>query len=178
MTITLSCVACSSGNARKVLGINKDVPDEFRVISQAPLTVPPDFHLRPPKPGAKRPQYTALDAQAEQTLFSVESSSLPPRTIGEQALLNKTQGKSNPDIRKIIAEDNRLEEVEIKEKGFLEKIVDYTRGENDKDPVVNASKEKERIQQKTQEGETITGEDTPEVEKKKKGGILNRTLGL
>ena len=32
------------------------MPDEFAVESRAPLTVPPDFDLRPPEPGAPRPQ--------------------------------------------------------------------------------------------------------------------------
>jgi hypothetical protein len=31
-------------------------PDEFAVESRAPLTIPPDFDLRPPQPGAPRPQ--------------------------------------------------------------------------------------------------------------------------
>jgi hypothetical protein len=37
-------------------------PDEFAVESRAPLTIPPDFDLRPPQPGAPRPQEaTAAD---------------------------------------------------------------------------------------------------------------------
>lgn len=37
-------------------------PDEFAVESRAPLTIPPEFDLRPPTPGAPRPQEaTAAD---------------------------------------------------------------------------------------------------------------------
>ena len=37
-------------------------PDEFAVESRAPLTIPPEFDLRPPQPGAPRPQeVTAAD---------------------------------------------------------------------------------------------------------------------
>ena len=37
-------------------------PDEFAVESRAPLTLPPDYELRPPSPGAARPQEaTAAD---------------------------------------------------------------------------------------------------------------------
>ena len=37
-------------------------PDEFAVESRAPLTLPPEFDLRPPQPGAPRPQeVTAAD---------------------------------------------------------------------------------------------------------------------
>ena len=35
--------------------LNRDRPDEFAVQRQAPLVVPPDFNLVPPKPGAPRP---------------------------------------------------------------------------------------------------------------------------
>lgn len=37
-------------------GLTKRAPDEFTVVTKAPLVLPPDFTLRPPKPGAKRPQ--------------------------------------------------------------------------------------------------------------------------
>ena len=37
-------------------------PDEVAVESRAPLTLPPEFDLRPPQPGAPRPQeVTAAD---------------------------------------------------------------------------------------------------------------------
>ena len=44
---------CTS--AQKALGMSKVVPDEFRVVSKAPLAVPPDYALRPPAPGEPRP---------------------------------------------------------------------------------------------------------------------------
>ena len=44
------------GDTRKVLGYDKVTPDEFKVVSRAPLSLPPDYGLRPPQPGAPRPQ--------------------------------------------------------------------------------------------------------------------------
>jgi hypothetical protein len=41
---------------RVALGMDRVGPDEFAVESRAPLTIPPDFELRPPQPGAPRPQ--------------------------------------------------------------------------------------------------------------------------
>ena len=41
---------------RVALGMDRVGPDEFAVESRAPLTIPPDFDLRPPQPGAARPQ--------------------------------------------------------------------------------------------------------------------------
>ena len=50
----IGMAGCTS--TQKALGMNKVVPDEFRVVSKAPLAVPPDYALRPPAPGEPRPQ--------------------------------------------------------------------------------------------------------------------------
>lgn len=51
--ISAALAGCSGGdNVREVLGINRSAPDEFAVVSRPPLSVPPDFRLVTPKPGA------------------------------------------------------------------------------------------------------------------------------
>ena len=52
--VMLSLVGC--GGMQSALGLGKSPPDEFAVVTKAPLVVPPDFSLRPPRPGAPRPQ--------------------------------------------------------------------------------------------------------------------------
>ena len=44
-------------------------PDEFSVARQAPLVIPPDFSLTPPKPGAARANDVSANAQALDALF-------------------------------------------------------------------------------------------------------------
>ena len=51
----LATSACSSG-VRQALGAEKATPDEFRVVTIAPLSVPPEYNLRPPEPGGLRPE--------------------------------------------------------------------------------------------------------------------------
>jgi hypothetical protein len=53
---------------KKAIGLEKTSPDEFAVESRAPLTMPPDFNLRPPQPGATRPQEKSSGQQARQTI--------------------------------------------------------------------------------------------------------------
>ena len=53
---------------KKSIGLEPTLPDEFAVESRAPLTIPPDFDLRPPQPGASRPQEKSSDQQAKQTI--------------------------------------------------------------------------------------------------------------
>ena len=38
------------------LGLDKQAPDEFSVVARAPLELPPDYSLRPPRAGTLRPQ--------------------------------------------------------------------------------------------------------------------------
>jgi hypothetical protein len=53
---------------KKSVGLEPSLPDEFAVESRAPLTIPPDFELRPPQPGASRPQEKSADQQAKQLI--------------------------------------------------------------------------------------------------------------
>lgn len=59
--------------------------DEFAVGRRAPLVMPPDFSLNPPKPGAPRPQEADSSTQALQAMFGGQA----PRGAGETAILNQ-----------------------------------------------------------------------------------------
>lgn len=55
--VLCSLVALSGCNStKKALGLKRNQPNEFTTMERAPLSVPPDFSLRPPMPGAERPQ--------------------------------------------------------------------------------------------------------------------------
>src|SRR5690625_1857234 len=66
--LALALSACGD-NVRRSLGLTKQSPDEFRVVSRAPLSVPPSFNLRPPAPGAQRPQEATPREEARQAVF-------------------------------------------------------------------------------------------------------------
>jgi Protein of unknown function (DUF3035) len=59
---------CAQGSVQDVLGMGKRAPDEFAVVKRAPLIVPPDFELRPPDPGAPRPNIGRTSDQARVAL--------------------------------------------------------------------------------------------------------------
>jgi Protein of unknown function (DUF3035) len=63
---TLPIAGCT--DFKKTMGLEPTLPDEFAVESRAPLTLPPDFELRPPAPGAPRPQEKAANQQAKQVI--------------------------------------------------------------------------------------------------------------
>jgi hypothetical protein len=65
---------------KQVVGLEAQAPDEFAVESRAPLTIPPEYDLRPPAPGAPRPQEVSPSATAQQAL-----SAAGPGKPGDQA---------------------------------------------------------------------------------------------
>jgi len=60
------------GDARKAFGLSRNAPDEFQVYKRQPLSMPPDFSLRPPVPGAPRPQSEETKERAAEVLLSSE----------------------------------------------------------------------------------------------------------
>lgn len=89
------------------LGMGRNAPDEFQVVARAPLVLPPEYNLRPPEPGAARPQEGTTSDRAERALTGrVQQTS--EVTAGSQALLTQAGAeRADPDIRQTIAEESR-----------------------------------------------------------------------
>ncbi len=147
-------------------------PDEFGVVSRAPLSQPPDFALRPPRTGAERPNEVTPRDQARSRLltsaqqdpavqpagvgagdqnargFNAPAQSGP--SAGEQALLDLA-GASNvdPDIRVLVnRESGRVAEDE----SIVDKLV-FWRSTSTVNEVVDPKKEAERLNRKSALGE-------------------------
>ena len=101
--------ACDS--IRESAGIGKDTPDEFAVVTKAPLVIPPDFNLHPPAPGAAAANQVEPTQAAQSALFSADpatvAASLPANmSNGERFLLaNARVQDADPTIRQEIAAD-------------------------------------------------------------------------
>jgi hypothetical protein len=63
-------------------------PDEFGVVTRAPLSQPPDYALRPPRAGAERPNEVSPRDQARSELLKVSARNGDSRV----ALTNGTAG--------------------------------------------------------------------------------------
>ncbi|MEM9739601.1 MAG: DUF3035 domain-containing protein [Pseudomonadota bacterium] len=87
--------ACVGGPADR--GVNTSQADEFRVVTKAPLTVPPDYNLRPPTPGQSLPT-EVLEDRAIVTAFG--SSIGQNASVGERALVSAANAQAvSPVIR-------------------------------------------------------------------------------
>ena len=71
LALAAAAIAALGGcnSVRSTFGLERNPPDEFAVVSRAPLTLPPDFSLPPPSPGALRPQESTPSQQAASALF-------------------------------------------------------------------------------------------------------------
>jgi hypothetical protein len=169
-------------DTRKALGIDKSLPNEYTVMSRAPLTMPPDFRLRPPQPGAERPQETRAEEVAKQTVFrAVEPkpsmASLADtngRSAGEMALLEQAGAiGADPKIRETVArEATQLVEAD---RSFIDRLVFWQKPE-EPGVVIDATKEAQRLRENAALGKQPTVGDTPTIQRRKKGileGIFN-----
>jgi hypothetical protein len=124
----LALGACQS--TRSALGMNKVTPDEFRVVSKAPLVVPPDFSLRPPAPGKPRPQELQPESAARAALTGQRASE--DRTDGEKMLVARAGAdKADPLIRYVV--DDEFGDVAHKDKNFADRVMFWR---SDKAPAV------------------------------------------
>lgn len=114
----LGLAGCSS--TKNALGLNKVVPDEFRVVTKAPLVVPPDYALRPPNPGEPRPQELQPESQARQALLGQRDA--VNRSEGEKLLVEKAGAdKADPLARYVV--DDQFGDLAYKEPSFADKVM-------------------------------------------------------
>jgi hypothetical protein len=164
---------------RKVVGVDKTAPDEFTVISRAPLDLPPDYTLRPPRAGALRPQETTPTQQARQTVFRAGEKSdaavmatlaTSGRSPGEVALLKQAgAADSDPNIRQIVNQENsKLLE---SDRSFTDRLV-FWKAPEEPGVVVDPTKETQRLRENASTGKAVTEGETPTIERKKKKALL------
>ncbi|BCA60565.1 DUF3035 domain-containing protein [Sphingomonas sp. HMP6] len=95
----LALVTLASGCATNKVG--RSGPDEFAVARQAPLVIPPDFSLTPPRPGAARANDVSPNAQALDALFGGTAQ----RSAGETATIAAAGVDSDdPGIRSTVGD--------------------------------------------------------------------------
>lgn len=175
--------------AGKLLGFEKAGPDEFSVVKRAPLTIPPDFGLRPPKPGAPRPQEVSAQSEAKnsliprqerrQTAARAESSALSEgRSTGEVALLKESGALGvDPSIRQTINRES-VGAVTGKEDGLIDKLLfwqqsDKTETGPKETVIIDAKSEARRLRENEALGKAANSGSTPVIRRKaKKSGLF------
>ncbi|GHF17081.1 hypothetical protein GCM10017044_09300 [Kordiimonas sediminis] len=112
----LSVTACGMiGNDGKY------APDAFEVVDRAPLVIPPESELRPPRPGQPRAQELDPGQQAYEALFPGKTLKKSERKSNGELVLLMNVGDSEPDIR---SELNKRDEGVVKKTLLLAEILD------------------------------------------------------
>ncbi len=180
--LALPLVLAGCDTAREALGLNKKAPDEFAVVTKAPLVMPPEFGLRPPEPGAPRPQEVSPRERAQAALAGrggEAAGQLSPltrnaqgqavqRSAGEAALLQRA-GASNPDPdirRKLNDEFTQLAE---RDRRLVDRLVFWQKPQEPSGSVVDAQKEAQRLRENAAQGKSVTTGDVPTVKRRERG---------
>jgi hypothetical protein len=177
--IALLTMALGGCSAFENLGGGKKVsPDEFKIVSHSPLTMPPNAELRPPRPGEPRPQEVTPADQAKEALSPALAGRVQDRVSGkqpatpgnasEQALIAKASsgaGGLDPNIRAVVNKDTKT--IADSDKSFIDSLIFW----QDKGPsgtIIDPSKEQQRIRDAQASGQP-SGAPTPTIERRKRG---------
>jgi hypothetical protein len=158
---------CGDTSLSRTFGLVRDTPDEFTVVTRAPLSMPPDFTLRPPLPGAARPQEQSDRSLAESALVpeSALGGTRAGMSPGQAALVRDTGGAAPADIRQRVDQEARLN---TGDDGFVDRLL-YWRKQDSQKAVVDPGQEAKRLQQNAALGQSPVVGETPIIRDKKTG---------
>ena len=144
LVAVLAAAAAASGcsSLSQAIGASKTTPDEFRVMTHAPLTLPPDYNLRPPRPGEARPQENDPAAEAQTALFGENVGQQASQ--GERAFITAAGASTaNDSIRDTI--DFETQGVVRRNEGFVNRVLNFG-GSGSTAAPVNAEDEARRLE--------------------------------
>ncbi len=166
MTLALALAGCGNDLSRTI-GLTRDAPDEFTVTTRAPLSMPPDFSLRPPRPGASRPQELSERQQAEATLSPTAALGGTPAgtSPGQQALISAAGPAAPRDIRNQVDSEAQLDQPG---RSFTDRLMFWKPSPPAGTPV-DATRESQRLRQNAALGQSVESGDTPIIQRRQQG---------
>ncbi|MCA8929394.1 MAG: DUF3035 domain-containing protein [Alphaproteobacteria bacterium] len=187
--LALSLTACEQ--LRESAGISKKAPDEFRVVRNAPLSLPPNYALRPPEPGARPLPQLDPRREAQQAALGRDAGAVAPtgamaagtmaagaasasaasagESAGEEALLRNIKvGDTPTNIRAQVDEESAI--LAADNRNFVERLM-FWRDQPPPGTVVDARGEARRIQENAALGRPPQTGSTPTIERKSNAGV-------
>lgn len=171
------------GELRDALGQTKDPPDEFQVVARAPLALPPNYDLRPPKPGAERPQErSTTDAAAERILGrSARASAVSPNAVPAAPVVVNSIGEAKfrqqlgvdqaePGIRETVDQETRDYVYETRYP--IDRLL-FWKEEPPAGVLLDATKEQQRLQENAALGRKPSEGELPTISRNREG-LLQR----
>lgn len=168
LAAALSVSACSGDELTRTFGLSRDAPDEFQVTTRAPLSMPPDFALRAPRPGAIRPQELTQRQQAEATLVPDAVLGTGPAagmTPGQQALLAASGPSAPRDIRNRVENEAALD---TPTRSLTDRLM-FWQAAPSPGTAVDPARESARLRQNAALGQPNAAGDTPIIQRRRQG---------
>lgn len=157
IALVAACAAtagCGSG-FRQAIGVEKVAPDEFRVVTRAPLVLPPDYSLRPPRPGDPRPQELRPDGAARAAVFGQDVGT--DASAGERAIINRAGADAvDPAIRAQV--DLEGAALVRKPEGFADRVIAHQGAAAAAQPAATKEEEDRRIAEQESVRRTTGGQ--------------------
>ena len=153
-----SVLVVSCSKVRESAGVNRKNIDEFTVIENPPLVIPPDFNLLPTDQLEEKNLDKAESDLAKEILFGLEGETNNDNS--ELSTMENILSESNADetddsIR------NEIDEQFASEKGSISKSWD------DEMEILDSISESERIRKKLLNNDTESNEEVPKIKVKK-----------
>lgn len=183
--LLLGLSACDT--IKEQAGLTKKTPDEFTVITKAPLIMPPDFSLRPPRPGAKGPQETLPRDTARAALLSAgrggktadgqtgqagrnaqPGKAASSKAAGAELALLRRAGALNVDssIRQTLNRETSV--LAEKDASFTDRLL-FWQSKAPYGAAVDAGKESKRLREAAAAGEAPNKGEIPTIKRRKRG---------
>ncbi len=168
VALSIPLSGCGDSLSRTI-GLTRDAPDEFTVTTRAPLSMPPDFALRPPRPGASRPQELSERQQAEAALSPTTALAGAPAgtSPGQQALVSSAGPAAPRDIRNQVDADAQLDQPG---RSFTDRLM-FWKPTPPGGTAVDPAKESQRLRQNAALGDNPRTGDTPIIQQKRQGWL-------
>ena len=153
---SLLIVSCSK--VKESAGVNRKNIDEFTVIENPPLVIPPDFNLLPPDQLEEKNLDKAESDLAKEILFGLEGETNNDNS--ELSTMENILSESNAD-ETVDSIRNEIDEQFASEKGSISKSW------NDEMEILDSISESERIRKKLLNNDTESNEEAPKIKVKK-----------
>jgi len=173
LTLPLALAGCGDDVSR-TFGLQRDAPDEFQVTTRAPLSMPPDFALRAPRPGAPRPQEQTGPAAAQAVLApqaalaqggqgGAREAGVSP---GVSALLQAAGPQAPGDIRAKVDSESHLDR---SPPALVDRLMFWRAPPNEGGLQIDPRREAQRLRENAALGQNVAEGDSRIIQPRSRG---------
>ncbi|UCH73476.1 MAG: DUF3035 domain-containing protein [Rhodospirillales bacterium] len=170
------------GESGNIFGFDRGGPDEFSVVRNQPLSIPPNATLRPPQPGTDRSTRNQSSNVAREELVTSAPGDMDPAesfemsgysvrggpSPGEAALMQRVTSYYGvePDIRRMVDQESR--QLVLEQDSFVNSLL-FWRDEPPPGTELDAEAEARRLRENEALGRPANAGTSPVILRKKSG---------